>query len=107
MKPLTDAVARTKADPNRSMREDALVAEIECLRAMLDEVAEGMSWAQEKTELHVKQRLREHVDIALTVVEHPDGGFHAFLREGGEDAVWRTILRALEVAGWEICEKKP
>ena len=27
-----DAVARTKADPNRSRREDALVAEIERLR---------------------------------------------------------------------------
>jgi hypothetical protein len=29
----TDAVARTKADPNRSRREDQLVAEIERLRA--------------------------------------------------------------------------
>jgi len=29
----TDAVARTKADPNRSRREDQLVAEIEQLRA--------------------------------------------------------------------------
>lgn len=28
----TDAVARTKADPNRSRREDQLVAEIERLR---------------------------------------------------------------------------
>ena len=31
-----DAVARTKADPNRSFREDALVAEIERLRAALN-----------------------------------------------------------------------
>jgi hypothetical protein len=30
-----DAVARTKADPNRSRREDQLVAEIERLRAEL------------------------------------------------------------------------
>lgn len=30
-----DAVARPKADPNRSMREDALVAEIERLRKAL------------------------------------------------------------------------
>ena len=31
-----DVVARTKADPNRSYREDALVAIIEQLRAEVD-----------------------------------------------------------------------
>ncbi len=33
----TDAVERTKADPTRSYREDALVAEIERLRGMIIE----------------------------------------------------------------------
>jgi hypothetical protein len=32
----SDAVARTKADPNRSFREDALVEEIERLHAALE-----------------------------------------------------------------------
>jgi hypothetical protein len=38
----TDAVARTKADPNRSMREDALVAEIERLRRALSKIEDGV-----------------------------------------------------------------
>jgi hypothetical protein len=36
----SDAVASTKADPNRSVREDALVAEIERLRLRMGRVAE-------------------------------------------------------------------
>ena len=34
--PSDDVVARTKADPNRSYREDALVAIIEQLRAQIE-----------------------------------------------------------------------
>jgi regulator of replication initiation timing len=39
----TDAVARTKADPNRSRREDQLVAEIERLRTENAHLRESLS----------------------------------------------------------------
>ena len=36
---IDEAIAQTKADPNRSMREDQLVAEIEWLRRFVQFVA--------------------------------------------------------------------
>lgn len=42
---LPDAVARTKADPNRSYREDALVAEIERLREQSDRLLQRLQVA--------------------------------------------------------------
>ena len=45
-------------------------------------------WPREKLDLHVTQRIREQVDVALVLYRNDDDGLEAMLREGGEDAVW-------------------
>lgn len=55
-------------------------------------------WPRAKLDLHVTQRIRERVDIALVVF-----GDGAMLRGGGEDAVWRVVQQAIDDAGWQVC----
>ena len=50
-------------------------------------------WPREKLDLHVTQRIREQVDVALVLYRNDDDGLEAMLREGGEDAVWPRSWR--------------
>lgn len=58
-------------------------------------------WPRERMELHVKQRIRERVDIAIRAFII-DEELDFMLREGGEDSVWAVIQQALSEAGWVI-----
>lgn len=60
-------------------------------------------WPRERLDRHVTQRLREHVDIALAYYDD-HGCAVAYLREGGEQAVWETIQKAISDAGWRLCK---
>ncbi len=60
------------------------------------------SWSRDRMESHVKQRLRERVDVALHWGPDGDDNLIAYLREGGEDSVWQVILESLAEAGWEL-----
>jgi hypothetical protein len=48
-------------------------------------------WPREKLDLHVTQRIREQVDVALVLYRNDDDGLEAMLREGGEYSVWRVV----------------
>lgn len=52
-----DAVARTKADPNRSFREDALVEEVERLRRLL--------WMIQDQSYHPSGYLKDMIEAAV------------------------------------------
>src|SRR5258705_12996951 len=50
-------------------------------------------WPREELDLHVTQRIREQVDVALVLYRNDDDGLEPMLREGGEDAVWPRSWR--------------
>jgi hypothetical protein len=65
------------------------------------------AWPREKLDLHVAQRIRERVDIALVICRDDEDNFVAMLREGGERSVWQVVQGAIREAGWKVAEDEP
>jgi hypothetical protein len=59
-------------------------------------------WPRAKLDLHVTQRIRERVDIAIKRKVMPDGEVVYLLRAGGEAMLWQVVLQAIADAGWHI-----
>jgi hypothetical protein len=59
-------------------------------------------WPRAKLDLHVAQRIRERVDIAIKRKIMTDGEVVYFLRAGGETMLWQVVLQAIADAGWHI-----
>jgi hypothetical protein len=59
-------------------------------------------WPRAKLDLHVAQRIRERVDIAIKREVMPDGEVVYLLRAGGETMLWQVVLQAIADAGWHV-----